>query len=53
MINGLLVTHGFIYRFLWMTSANKVEQLRPNWLTSDELYSRDERRGFSTMSEEV
>jgi hypothetical protein len=37
MVNGLLVTDGFIYCFLWMSSANEVEQLRPNWLTGDEL----------------
>lgn len=39
MINGLLVTNGFVYRFLWMSSTNEVEQLCPNWLTGNELDS--------------
>lgn len=53
MINGLLVTHGFIYRFLWMSGTNEVEQLRPNWLTGNELHGRGERHVLSTMSEEA
>jgi hypothetical protein len=42
MINGLLVTCSFIYRFLWMSSSNEVEQLRPNRLTSNELGGGEE-----------
>jgi len=42
MINSLVVMYGFIYRFLWMPSANEVEQLRPNRLTSNELDGGEE-----------
>ena len=53
MINGLLVTDCFVYRFLWMSSANEVKQLRPDRLTGDELDSGEEPQVFSTLSEEI
>jgi len=53
MINGLLITCGFIYRFLWMSSADEIEQLRPNRLTSNELDSGEEPWDFSAFSEGI
>ena len=53
MINGLLVTDGFIYRFLWMPSANEVEQLRPNWLTGNKLGGCEEPKVVSHLPEEM
>jgi len=50
MVNGLLVTDCFVYRFLWVSSANEVEQLRPYWLTSDELDGGKGKSVFSILS---
>lgn len=52
MVDCLLVTDSFVYRFLWMSSANEVEQLRPDWLTGDELGGEEGPRVFNILAEE-
>ena len=51
MVDGLLVTDGFINRFLRMSCANEVEQLRPDRLTCDKLGGYEGARVFNTSSD--